>query len=175
MCGLLKGFAAALFGTERTVFRVQELRFRFRPFDRFGRPLHLIALDALAIYRFFGRVLPPAIKVTMKDLPSIRWEDATLGLVINATVKIEDSQVEVVCDSTLENFTEVYMRTFDMTRAAVDSFCFVHGFGLSVILDRYFTPDEALHNITICRSLPKNPRGLGTATDLALQKLPTKR
>ena len=67
--------------------------------------------------RFIGRVLPPSMRITMK-VPSIHWEDAALGLVIDATLSITNSAIEVVCDSTLDDLNEVYRRVFDMARAA---------------------------------------------------------
>lgn len=103
----------------------------------------------MALFRFTGRVLPPSTQVTMKDLPSVYWEDAALGLKMDATISIIDSAVEVVCDSTLDNFSEVYMRAFDMTRAAIDSFAFVHGLGLSVLLEKVILPSGIEQNIRV--------------------------
>lgn len=91
----------------------------------------------------------------MRDLPSIHWEDEELGLVLDATLAFVDSEVHISCESNLyttaEQIGEVYKRVFDMARAAVDSFSYIRGMGLSVILERVIPPSGIQHNILVER------------------------
>jgi hypothetical protein len=109
----------------------------------------------MAVFKFLGRVLPPRARVTLTDLGTIHWKDAALGLEIDMTVKMIDSKVEVVCDSNLyateDDGNQVYMRAFDAARAAVNSFCFATGLGLSVVLEKVIKPDGIEHDILVQR------------------------
>ena len=88
-------------------------------------------------------------------LGTIHWKDPALSLEIAATVSVTDSKVEVVCDSNLhateDDCNQVYMRAFDMARAAVDSFCYTTGLGLTVVLEKVIKPNGIEHDILVQR------------------------
>lgn len=111
----------------------------------------------MALLKFYGRILPPPpiINLTMKDLPSIHWEDKELGLVMDLSMSIVDSEVIVSCESNLystqDEMSEIYKRVFDMARSAVDCFSYVKGVGLSVILERFIPPNGISTNILVER------------------------
>ena len=116
-----------------------------------------IIFGDMALFKFYGRLLPPSpiIRLTMKDLPKVHWEDKQLGLVLDVTMSIVDSEVIISCEanlySTKDDFGEVYRRVFDMARAAVDCFCYIKGMGLGVVLERVIPPSGIEHNILVER------------------------
>jgi hypothetical protein len=103
--------------------------------------------------KFFGRVLPPRMRLTQKNLPTIHWEEKQTGLVIDATVTINDSAVEVTCDSNRykseEEIGMVYMRALDMARTTVDCFSFANGYGVTVMLESLIGPDGIQRDILV--------------------------
>jgi hypothetical protein len=106
----------------------------------------------------------------MKDMPSVHWEDKELGLVIDASLAIIDSEVLITCESnlytTMDDFGHVYRRAFDMARAAVDCLAYKDGLGISVVLERVIWPNGTQGNILVERpDLAK----LVTAFDLNLE------
>jgi hypothetical protein len=111
----------------------------------------------MALFRFYGRILPPppTVKLNARDLPSIHWEDGQVGLVLDVKMSIVDSELIISCESnlytTLDHFSEVYKRVFDMARAAVDCFSFIRGWGLSVIIERVIPPNGVQQSILIQR------------------------
>jgi hypothetical protein len=92
-----------------------------------------------------GRVLPfPAVIMSINDLPPARWEEPGVGLIMNFTVKVVDSEVDVECDMNRyqdDDFGHVHMRAYDLARAAVDIYSFTSGLGLTVYLDTFIKPD----------------------------------
>lgn len=88
----------------------------------------------------------------MINLPNIHWEDPDIGLVIEATVKIEGANVEVVCNANHDDWDGVFTRAFDMVRAAADSYAFVNGYGFIVWLETVTKPDGIRYNI-----VPRRP------------------
>jgi hypothetical protein len=111
----------------------------------------------MALFRFYGRILPPApiTRLSMKDLPSVHWEDKELGLILDVNMSIVDSEVIMTCESNLystqEDLSEVYKRVFDTARAAVDCFAYIKGMGLGVVLERVIPPNGIQHNILVER------------------------
>jgi len=92
-----------------------------------------------------GRVLPPVIRVTVNHLPAVRWTEASINLVMNFTIRINDSIVDVECD--LNDFqpgadiSHPFTRALDLARAVIDSYGFGKGYGLTVYLDKVINPD----------------------------------
>lgn len=111
----------------------------------------------MAHFKFYGRILPPSpiIRLTMRDLPSVHWEDKELGLVLDVNMTIIDSEVSITCESNLystqDDVSEVYKRVFDMARTAVDCFSYIKGMGLGVVLERVIPPSGIQHNILVER------------------------
>jgi hypothetical protein len=99
----------------------------------------------MPVIKFGGRVLPAVIQVTINDLPAINWVDADNGVEISFNISIQHGAVGAICSLNKFNpetdLVRVYMRVFDLVRAAVDLTCFSTGYGLSVILDTYTGPD----------------------------------
>jgi hypothetical protein len=98
----------------------------------------------MPVIKFGGRVLPAVIQVSLNEDPIIDWRDSDRETDINFKISIREGIVEVYC--TLDKYDpqidliRVYMRAFDLVRAAVDLTCFSTGYGLSVILDTYTNP-----------------------------------
>ena len=109
----------------------------------------------MATYKFRGRVLPSSIGVTLEGTSGAHWEDTSLSLILDATLSITKSAVEIVCESNLcgtaFNDSEVHLRAFDMARAVVDSLAYAKGLGLSVILETVIKPDGIMYNIQVER------------------------
>ena len=109
----------------------------------------------MAIIRFFGRVLPPRLRITLNDMPTVTFNEPEIGLVVSIKVRINDSHIEVECDSnrfeTDQDYGEVHMRAFDQARAAVDIFCFVKGIGGSLYLDKVMKADGVVYDLLVQR------------------------
>lgn len=112
----------------------------------------------MALFRFYGRILPPApiVKLTLKNIPRIHWEDKELGLVLDVTMSFVDSEVIISCESnrysSAEDFSEVYKRVFDMARAAIDCCAYLEGSGLGIVLERVIPPTGVQQNILVQRA-----------------------
>ncbi|MFZ0632431.1 MAG: hypothetical protein WA399_14170 [Acidobacteriaceae bacterium] len=94
---------------------------------------------------FLGRVLreTDALKITIRDLPSAHWEEVSIGLVMDFSVKIENSKVAVECQVNRYQPTDLpylHVRAFDLARAAVDILAFSRGWGLTVWIDSFTDP-----------------------------------
>jgi hypothetical protein len=98
----------------------------------------------MPIVHIKGRVFPPVVKVNIKDLPPVDWVEQNGGLVMHITTRIQNSIVDVEFDLnvyTETNFPALLMRAWDLSRAAVDIFCYSTGWGLTVYLDTKIEPD----------------------------------
>ena len=101
---------------------------------------------------FLGRVLPPPAKVTVSFTPSIKWEVPDIGIAIELTCKIENSNIDVECrveEYRPEHFTEFYRRALDICRAQVDLVAFKLGWGLTVVLEEFIDPDGIASQIVL--------------------------
>jgi hypothetical protein len=78
-------------------------------------------------------------------LPKIRFAWPDQNLTVDFTIKIEESKLEVKCDATRfvhsEHLSMLSMHAHDLARAAVDSFSFYHGIGLTVFLEIFVDPN----------------------------------
>ena len=93
---------------------------------------------------FLGRVLPPPAQITVRLTPSIKWEDPDIGLVMEFTGRIENSNIDIECrleGYRPEYFDDVYRRALDICRAQVDLVAFKFGWGLTVVLETFIDPN----------------------------------
>ena len=93
---------------------------------------------------FLGRVLPLPAQVTVSFNPSIKWEEADTGLVMEFTCHIENSKIDIECraeEYRPEHLGELYRRALDICRAQVDLIAFKMGWGLTVVLETFIDPN----------------------------------
>ena len=106
--------------------------------------------------RFTGRALPAAFNVTIPITPKIHWTDDDLGLQLSFGIQIKDGNVTVDCETNKfiekTDFIQIYRRSLDLARGAVDLFAFSTGSGVTVFLDKFTKPDGTISDI-----LPGDP------------------
>jgi hypothetical protein len=119
------------------------------------------------ILLFRGTVRPPIFHLNVLGLPKIRYAWPDQSLTVDFTVEIKESKLEVKCDATRfvpnEHLSMVTMHAYDLSRAAVDSFCFYHGIGLTVFLEIFI---DANGNQTTLAPRLEEVEGLCTAFNL---------
>jgi hypothetical protein len=94
--------------------------------------------------RFTGRVLPAALNINVKNLPTVHYYEAPQKLTMNYTMSIFDSEVNVQCEASdfdEANLHAFFLRAYDFVRVATDIICFTRGLGLTVYLDKVYKPD----------------------------------
>lgn len=87
---------------------------------------------------FLGRILPETVNISVGSNPTVKWEEAELGLTIEFTNHILNSKIDVECKLNRwgpKDFVPVYMRALDLCRASVDTVAFAMGYGLTVYLE----------------------------------------
>jgi hypothetical protein len=98
----------------------------------------------MPIVLFRGTVRPPVFKLNLTGLPTIRYGWPEQNLSVDFTVSVKESKLEVRCDATRfdpqEHLSMLAMHAYDLSRAAVDSFSFFHGIGLTVFLEIFVDP-----------------------------------
>jgi hypothetical protein len=90
--------------------------------------------------RFLGRIIPSCVNCTITGVPEISWNDPERGATYRFLIAVGNSSVTVSCQ--FENgeepsFTDAYIRSLDLAKAAVDTLAFSTGHGLSVILEHW--------------------------------------
>jgi hypothetical protein len=98
----------------------------------------------MPIVHFKGRVLPAVMLITISDLPSVHWEQANLHLIMDITTRITNSVIDMEFDvNQLDeaDLSPLLMRAWDLSRAAVDIYCYTRGVGLTVYIDTYVKPN----------------------------------
>ena len=122
----------------------------------------------------------------MIDLPTVNWADADLSLNMAFKPKIEGSDVSVECEVDRFDPTDlvpIWMRAFDIVRAAVDLACFAAGIGATVTLDRMVDPkaehrtllsqEPGLANLCSAFSIGEPPNAdLSTVLNIVLREPP---
>jgi len=113
-----------------------------------------------------GKVLPEVAQVSIGHKPIIKWESPDIDLTMEFTNHIDKSQIDVECKLNRydpNDFTHLYIRALDLTRASVDLIAFATGWCLTVVLDTFVDPDGQRSPIA-----PKDDslRSLCTAFDL---------
>ena len=89
---------------------------------------------------FLGKILASPAHVTVASAPTIKWEAADLGLALEITCTIEESNIDVECrveEYRPEYFDEFYRRALDICRAQVDLVAFKMGWGLTVVFEQF--------------------------------------
>ena len=93
---------------------------------------------------FLGYVFPSSIKINLKDMPSIEWNEPAKNIQESYQIAVIDSKVDITCSTNRYDESKLfdqYMRAYDLVRAAIDIFAFANGYGLTVILDSEIKPD----------------------------------
>lgn len=96
----------------------------------------------MASVSFIGRIVPPAIAVTVNVRPIASWDVPEIGQRVTFTCIIANSEVEVRCDADQipdSAMINLYMRALDLARAQVDLLCFRDGYGLTVLLETFIS------------------------------------
>jgi hypothetical protein len=122
----------------------------------------------MPIVHFLGRVLPPALSVSIGHDPTVNWATED-GMVYQIKNHIKDSVVDVEVNVNRyapDDFVHIYKRAFDVARASVNLVAFIRGYGLTVILERFVDPGgnaSVIHFID--PSLPPLCTACGLETD----------
>jgi len=101
--------------------------------------------------RFTGRVLPTALSVSIANRPTFHWKADELGLDMSFQVHIQDGSILIDCEvNTFEGayLVPLFMRAYDLARAAVDLAAFSSGNGLTAVLDTFTDPTGAMTQLT---------------------------
>ena len=89
---------------------------------------------------FLGKVLPPSAQISVSFAPNIKWGSPEIGLDVEFTCRIENSNIDVGCqvkEYRSEYLPEFYSRALDICRAQVDLVAFKMGWGLTVVLESF--------------------------------------
>jgi len=95
---------------------------------------------------FLGRVFPAAFRVSVQDIPPVKWEQPEVGLQMEFQLHIKDSAVDVECvvnRFSRDDLASIWTRAFDLARAAVDLVSFSRGWGLLVVFETFVDPNGA--------------------------------
>jgi len=92
----------------------------------------------MAKISFLGKVLPDVFLVT-SSLPTVTFNSPDTGVKVQLDIKILDSAITIDCE--IDNYKPsdlvyIYIRAFDLVRAAVNIFAFAKGTGFTVIIDK---------------------------------------
>lgn len=104
----------------------------------------------MTIVHFRGRLLPSEPKLSIEGLPPVRWDEPSFDLPTTFTIRIVQSAVDIECDVNRyqeNDLAPLLTRALDLARAAVDTYCFSTGVGLTVFLDLFIKPDGTESNI----------------------------
>jgi hypothetical protein len=100
---------------------------------------------------FKGTVRPVVHKLSISRLPKVRYGWPDQDLTVDFTVKIAESRLEVECDVTrfdkTQHLSMLAMHAYHLSSAAVDSFCFYRGIGLTVFLELFVNVDGTETNL----------------------------
>jgi hypothetical protein len=91
-----------------------------------------------------GRVLPETINVNVSGLELVNWPVPEAGLDVAIQIEIAHSKVTAVCTANrfdpAVDFMPIYIRAFDLARAAADLVGFAEGRPLMVVFDSVVDP-----------------------------------
>ncbi len=93
---------------------------------------------------FRGHLSPLGVKITIENLPPQAWEDIQTKYRTVYRVSIVESvvSVEVICEHyDSSNISDMANRALELTRSAIDIFCYHKGWGINARLDRFIDPD----------------------------------
>lgn len=101
---------------------------------------------------FSGRVLPLVFSVSIDVSFEAKWEIPEIGLHITLKPSVNNSAVRVQCDLSRDyrkdDLPHIFMRAFDVARAAVDLVAFATGNGFSVIFEKIAYAGKEEHFVT---------------------------
>lgn len=90
--------------------------------------------------RFYGRVYPVALRLSVRKHPVIRLTEAHTEIPIDFDITIKDGRVIVDCSvhgyDHDRDYVRCFMRALDLANASVNLAAFSMGLGASVIVDR---------------------------------------
>ncbi len=90
--------------------------------------------------RFYGRVYPVALRLSVRKHPVIRLTEADTEIPIDFDITIKGGRVIVDCSvhgyDHDRDYVRCFMRALDLTNASVNLAAFSMGLGASVIIDR---------------------------------------
>ncbi|MFZ0663893.1 MAG: hypothetical protein WAM66_14465 [Acidobacteriaceae bacterium] len=99
----------------------------------------------MPVVLFRGTVRPPIFKLNLTGIPTIRYGWPDDDLTADFTITVKDSKVEVKCAVTRfdkeTHLSMLTMHAYDLSTAAIDSFCFFHGWGLRVFIEIFIDVD----------------------------------
>lgn len=101
---------------------------------------------------FLGKILPRTVRITLDDGPTLKWESADNGLIMEFTNHITNSQIDIECKLnryTSGDFAQIHKRAVDICRASVDLASFNTGRGLLVDIESFVDPSGAISAIEI--------------------------
>jgi hypothetical protein len=102
-----------------------------------------------------GRVLPEVFNVSVGFDPTINWKWEETNQELRFSYTIKDSTVEIRCDLDKwqpEYRTEIYKRSYDILRTAVNLVAFAKGWPLYVYLNQFVGPDGQENPLAIMNS-----------------------
>src|SRR5262249_16420099 len=97
-----------------------------------------VGVDIMPVIQFLGTIHPRVFNVSISGVPEVRWKAEELDLEMVFRIQIENSDVRVECEVNhceTPDVVAIWMRAFDLARAAVDLVCFATGIGATVTLD----------------------------------------
>lgn len=92
---------------------------------------------------FHGLVIPASCNISLQDLPEICWDHPDVDLFLKIRLEVTDSRIHVTVDANKfspEDATFIYIRAFDIARAAVELVAFKKGWGLTTVLTTMVDP-----------------------------------
>lgn len=98
---------------------------------------------------FKGRIFPTR-GLSFQNIPQVRWKQDATDLLITATMRIQESVVEIECEMNRyapTDFEGVHLHVFDFARTFVDFASFSMGTGLTMVLDAFTGPEGATASI----------------------------
>lgn len=94
---------------------------------------------------FRGTVRPPIFKIKIASFPVIRYSWPDDDLTVDFILNVIDSKIEIICEVSRydqdEHLSMLAMHAYELSMAAIDSFCFFYGFGLRPFIEIFIDPN----------------------------------
>ena len=123
----------------------------------------------MPILHIKGKVFPPAVHLTIKNLPPVDWDEPSTGQTMRITTRIDDSAVDVEFEVNFfdnQRLTDIVMRAWDLSSIAVNIYAYSYGYGMTVLLDTLIHPDGTKSDLM---SRHDDLAGICKAFDLTLK------
>jgi GTP-binding protein LepA len=99
----------------------------------------------MASIRFYGRVYPAALKLSIRKHPAVELTEAGIDVPIQFDMSIEGGKIVIDCSvegyNNERDYSRCLMRAMDLANASVNLAAFSMGVGASVIIDRSVDAD----------------------------------